>query len=130
MKKLLVAVFLFAAVTVFTAVWFSPLGEFGAVRVFRDNTEKQRYDGLCYPAGENVRVDFSGDEAACVAALAEIGANTVKRDEFDGLVTLYAYSPRVCATAKTTSDGKAYNVMAVCANGNICIGVPIVPGCY
>lgn len=130
MKKLCAAVVIFAVGIVFTAVWFSPLRALGKPQAYADNAFENALDGLCYPYDAVARVDLSGDENDMFDALERIFARTVKRVRNDGLLVVYAYSPRVCAKSQTTSDGKTYNVMAAYSDGKICIGTPILSGCY
>ena len=130
MKKLYAVVFLFAVSIVFTAVWYSPLSEIGMPMAYSDNAAVERLDGLCYPADSLVRVDFSGGEDAMYRALDRIGARVVKKAETDGLLIVYAYSPRVCAKAQVLRGGQKYNVMCACSGDAVCIGTPILSGCY
>ncbi len=130
MKKLYAVVFLFVCIAVFVSVWFSPLGQLGEPRAYFDNTERGVYAGLCYPCDETVRVDFYGSEHDMYSALDSICAKQVKSVETDGLLIVYAHSPRVCNKPEKTLDGKVYNVMAAYCNGKISIGTPLLSGCY
>lgn len=130
MKKLYTAVILFAACLVFTAVWFSPLTELGNPVSYENNVPVGSLDGLCYSDDQTVRVDFFGCENDMHEALRRICARTVKSVEIDGMLIVYAYSPRVICDVQKLSDGREYNVMAACSDGKISIGTPILQGCY
>ncbi|MDE6966134.1 MAG: hypothetical protein K2O94_04045 [Clostridiales bacterium] len=130
MKKLCVAVVLFAVGIVFVAVWFSPLVWIGEPTAYYDNMPVASLDGLCYRADELVRVDFSGGEEEMYAALSHIGASQTDREETDGMIVVYAFSPRVCAATQSLANGAKYNVMACLRDGHISVGTPVLSGCY
>ena len=130
MKKLYAAVIIFAVGIVFTAVWFSPFVSVGTPVAYYDNMPVGEIDGLCYRADELVRVDFSGGEKELNAALARIYARETERAENDGMVLVYAFSPRVCAKPQRLRSGKEYNVMACMRDGRISMGAPVISGCY
>ena len=65
MKKLCVAVVLFAVGIVFVAVWFSPLVWIGEPTAYYDNMPVASLDGLCYRADELARVDFRAGRRKC-----------------------------------------------------------------
>ncbi len=95
MKKLCVAVVLFAVGIVFVAVWFSPLVWIGEPTAYYD-----------------------------------IGASQTDREETDGMIVVYAFSPRVCAATQSLANGAKYNVMACLRDGHISVGTPVLSGCY
>lgn len=130
MKKLYTAVILLSAGLVFTALWFSPLSQLGTPTAYCDNIPVTALDGLCYPSDSPIRVDFSGSEAELYRSLDIMLADTVKTTEIDGMLLVYAHSPRVCAPVMYTSEGEVYNVMAAYSDGRICIGTPALAGCY
>lgn len=130
MRKLSVALFLFAASLVFTAIWFSPLIGLGTPEAYSDNVAVGELVGVCYSHDELVRVELSGGENEMSAALEKISAAPIKRVESDGLVIVYASSDRVCADRQTLSDGQDYNVMAATDGEHIYIGAPVLSGCY
>lgn len=114
------------------AVWFSPLCFVGGEAfVYENNAPIEALaDAVCYMPSDVVRVDFDGSEDDMRAALSRIDAVTVERTELDGLVIVYAYSPRVCANALSLSGGGKYNVMAAWRAGKIAIGAPVLEGSY
>ncbi|MDE6402064.1 MAG: hypothetical protein K2L54_05555 [Clostridiales bacterium] len=130
MKKLYAAVILFAVGIVFTAVWFSPLVLLGTPVAYYYNMPVCSLDGLCYRADELARVDFCGGEADLYSALERIGARETERADSDGMIVVYAYSPRVCAKLQRLKSGKEYNVMACLRDGRISVGTPVLSGCY
>lgn len=130
MRKLCVALFLFAASIVFTAVWFSPLVGIGKAEAYSDNVAVGELSGVCYPRDALVRVELAGGESELNVALEKISAAPIKRVESDGLVIVYACSDRVCAKEQTLSDGRSYNVMAATDGEHVYIGTPILSGCY
>lgn len=130
MKKLYAAVlFIFAGVAA-VAVLFSPLVALGNVVEYENNVPVAAVDGLCYNAHSLVRVDFDGGKPELYAALSRISAKEIKVAEIEGTTVVYAYSPRVCAMAEQLADGREYNVMAATNGERVCIGTPILPGCY
>ena len=128
MKKMYVAFILFAVAIVGVAVWFSPLK--GNRYAYDDNVPTERLDGIVYPSGETVRVDFDGDEADMYAYLKDISAKVVKVTETSDRVIVYAICPRVEYGGYYTSDGDEYNVMASYCDGKVVVGVPVLPGSY
>ncbi len=130
MKKLCAAVILFALAAVFTAVWFSPLVALGAPQIYDNNNAIARADGLCYGANDVVRVEFAGGADELDAALARIGAVTVKTVRTDCVTVVYAYSARVAAKSLYDCDGNEYNVMAAYGDGTVKLGTPILQGCF
>lgn len=130
MRKLSVALFLFAASLVFTAVWFSPLAGLGNPKAYNDNVVVGELAGVCYPQDALVRVELAGGESELNSALEKIFAAPIKRVEHDGLVIVYARSDRVCSNRQTLSDGRDYNVMAATDGKHVYIGTPILSGCY
>ena len=131
MKKLYAVVIFFVLVVIGTAVWFSPLCAIGDPVEYKNNAPIQTVGGVCYSADSTYRVDFEGGESELYAALKKIYAEEVKRVVFDdGLILVYAFSPRVATGALTTSDGKAYNVMAASNSGRVSIGAPVLEGSY
>lgn len=129
MKKILVAVFLFIGIVIAAAVWFSPLSALGTAKVYYDNAEFGEV-GLCYPHGATVRVDMPGGVERMYSALERIDATPVKQVEHSGTVTVYAISPRVVSDIMYTAEGEKYNVMASCDGNIVCIGTPVLAGCY
>ena len=129
MKKLLVAVFLLIGCAVFTAVWFSPLSALGTPDIYYDNAVISG-GGLCYPQDATVRVDVAGGRERMYEALRMIDAEPVKEVEHNGTLTVYALSPRVATKRMYTSESAAYNVMASCDGDTVCIGTPVLAGCY
>ena len=131
MKKLYAVVIFFVLAIIGTAVWYSPLCAIGSPTEYELNAPVGRVDGVCYSADNNYRVDFDGEEKELYAALKKINASEVKRvDLDDGLVLVYAYSPRVTSDVHYTAEGKRYNVMAVSSSGRVSIGAPVLQGCY
>ena len=128
MKKMYAAFLLLAIVVVGIAVWFSPLT--GDRYAYNDNDKAQKSDGVAYPFGQTVRVDFDGEEADMYAYLDKMNATVVKTAEAGGRVIVYAYSPRVEDNGQCTSEGDRYNVMAAFADGRIAVGTPVLPGSY
>ena len=129
MKKLYAVVFLLLVGVIFTAVWFSPLVSLGEPYAYRDNAPIGKIEGVCYAPDALVRVDFDGGETELYAALDDMDAAVVKAVEVDGLLVVYAYSPRVCAPAETLADGARYNVMAAASGGTVSVGTPVLSGC-
>lgn len=130
MKTLYAVVILFAVSIVGVAVWFSPLAQIGTPTAYDNNNPVCSLDGLCYPSDAICRVDFRGGADDMYNALDSIFAVPVKQVEIDGLTVVYALSPRVCAETQYLSSGEGYNVMAACSDGNVCIGTPVLSGCY
>ena len=131
MKKLHAVVIFFVISLVGAALWFSPLNCLGAPVAYDNNMPIAELDGLCYPSDSICRVDFSGGSEDMYKALKKIYAKTVKQAETDdGMIIVYAYSPRVCAAAQRLSSGQEYNVMAAYSDGKVCIGTPLLSGCY
>lgn len=131
MKKLHAVVIFFVVGLIGAALWFSPLCSIGTPVAYDNNMPVCELDGLCYPSDSICRVDFSGGSEDMYKALKKIDAKTVKQAEAsDGMIIVYAYSPRVCAATQRLSSGQEYNVMASYSSGNICIGTPLLSGCY
>ena len=131
MRKLIVAVILFAVGIVFTAVWFSPFTAFDSPKAYRDNMPVGEISGICYSPDTLVRCDIEGGEDELYAALKTLCAREVKSVRTDdGMLIVYAYSERVCAKRQVLSDGREYNVMAACSDGRVSIGAPVLSGCY
>ncbi len=129
MKKMYAAFLLLAIALVGVAVWFSPLT--GDSRyAYNDNAPTEKLDGLIYPHGQTVRVDFEGAEEDMYGYLDRIGATVVKTAEAGGRVIVYAYSPRVSESGNYTTEGDEYNVMAAFGDGSISVGAPVLPGSY
>ncbi len=129
MKKMYAAFLLLAIALIGVAVWFSPL--VGENRyAYNDNIPTEKLDGLVYPHGQTVRVDFDGEQADMYAYLDRLGATVVKTAEAGGRVIVYAYSPRVALDCNNTAEGGEYNVMAAFGDGKISIGAPVLPGSY
>lgn len=131
MKKLYAVVIFFVLTVIGTAVWFSPLCAIGKPTEYDNNAPVAEIGGVCYSADSCYRVDFDGEEEDLYAALKKINASEVKRVELtDGLVLVYAFSPRVTADVLHTAEGKPYNVMAASSSGRVSIGAPVLQGSY
>lgn len=131
MKKLCAVVIFFAVVAVAVAVWYSPLAQLGTPVRYYDNTPVATAEGACYGSDGLYRVDLSGGQDDMYAVLDKMLAKTVKKVRLDdGTVLVYALSPRVSAEEQSLSTGECYNIMAVWSDGNICIGTPMLSGCY
>lgn len=130
MKTLYAVVILFAAALIGAAVWFSPLCGLGTPVAYDNNEPVVALDGICYPSDALCRVDLTGDVTEMKRVLDGMLAVTVKEVCSDGLTVVYAYSPRVCTPAQHLYSGESYNVMAAHRSGKICIGTPVLSGCY
>ena len=132
MKKCAVFLCSFVLLCAGCAAWFSPLCFVGGEAfVYENNAPIEALaDAVCYMPNDVVRVGFDGSENDMRAALDNIDAVTVERTELDGLVIVYAYSPRVCANALSLSSGGKYNVMAAWRDGRVAIGAPVLEGSY
>ena len=131
MKKLYAVVIFFVAAIVFTALWFSPFASLGTPQAYSDNAPVESLDGLCYAPNTLVRFDTVGGEDELYSALKVICACEVKSVRMeDGMLLVYAYSPRVGAEVQYLRDGTTYNVMAACDGQRVCLGAPILSGCY
>ena len=128
MKKMYAAFLLLALIVVGVAVWFSPLK--GDIHAYNDNAPTRRSDGIVYPQGQTLRVDFDGGEEQMNAYLESIGATVVKTVEAGGRTIVYAYSPRVERRGLYTTEGDEYNVMAAFGSGSVAVGTPILAGSY
>lgn len=129
MKKIVAVFILFVICLVGAAVWFSPLSQLGTAQEY-DNNVPVRELGICYGDTDTVRTDLTGGEAELYAALEKMGAKAVKTAESGGSLIVYAYSKRVAAPVRYTSEGDAYNVMAALNGDRIAIGTPILEGSF
>lgn len=130
MKKLYTAFIVFMAALVAVAVYYSPLAWIGTPAAYDNNARTADYDGVCYPAGEVMRVDISGGENELRAALDKLCCTVVKEVRDGERLYVYAVSPRVCAKTQYLKSGEGYNVMATAFGGKVCIGTPVLQGCY
>ncbi len=130
MKK--AAVFFIALILcgVGVGIYYSPLTAIGGdAYLYDNNIPIARLDGLCYGRDDIVRVDMTGGEAEMYAALDAIDAVPIETGEAGDCIVVYAFSPRVRASAMLR-DGKKYNVMAAVRDGKIAIGAPVLSGSY